>query len=205
MRKTLLLVLILLVSAGMAVAQQSTTSPSTSPASPSSQASPSDQSMSPGSQATSPSSQAASPSAGETSVEGCLGGSAGNFTVMDQSGTTFQLQLPASADSSSLAQHVGQQVRVTGTVAGAATPSASSSASTAGATASATGSNSQSSIKVSKIDKISDSAAPVQPARKRAASNLDSSRAQPLQKSAGLFFLLAETRIPSRLRLDLPR
>ena len=32
--------------------------------------------------------------AGETSIEGCLGGSAGNFTLTDKSGMSYQLQLP---------------------------------------------------------------------------------------------------------------
>lgn len=43
-------------------------------------------------------------------VEGCIGGSAGNFTLTDASGKTYQL----AGDTSKLGDHVGHQVRVTG-------------------------------------------------------------------------------------------
>ena len=49
-------------------------------------------------------------SAGETSVEGCLQGSNGNFTLTDKSGTTYQL----SGDTSKLSKHVGHEVQITG-------------------------------------------------------------------------------------------
>jgi hypothetical protein len=42
--------------------------------------------------------------------EGCLGGSAGNYTLIDASGNKYQL----AGDTSKLSGHVGQQVRITG-------------------------------------------------------------------------------------------
>src|SRR6185503_18835522 len=50
-------------------------------------------------------------SASGNSIEGCLSGSAGNWTLTDQSGKTYQL----SGDTSKLSDHVGHQIRVTGT------------------------------------------------------------------------------------------
>jgi len=55
-------------------------------------------------------------------VEGCVGGSAGSYTLTDASGKTYQL----AGDTSKLAEHVGHQVQVSGTeeagTAGAAAP-----------------------------------------------------------------------------------
>ena len=85
-------------------------------------------------QATSPSSQApdASPSQPSTPgtsaapaqspngpvTEGCLGGSDKNYTLTDKAGTTYKLNIPANADTSSLKSHVGESVAVAGTVSG---------------------------------------------------------------------------------------
>jgi hypothetical protein len=135
MRKTSLITAILLLSAVWAVAQ---TSPSSSPQSTtpgaSSQTSPS---------STSPSQQPATPDASSTttqttttqttqtssdngnSIEGCLNGSAGSWTLTDQSGKTWEL----AGDTSKLSDHVGHQVRITGT-------DNSSSASSCGSTGS---------------------------------------------------------------------
>jgi hypothetical protein len=91
MKKTLLLTLILLISAAWVVAQTSqTTSPSTAPSS-NSQTSPSGSSSDQmGSQSSQqPSSQSSSDMSkmgNETHIEGCLGGSAGNYTLTDSSG-----------------------------------------------------------------------------------------------------------------------
>jgi hypothetical protein len=95
------------------------------------------------------------------SVEGCLGGSAGKFTIIDKAGTTYDLQLPASADSSKLNSHIGQEVRVSGTMSNAKDASAAGAAGAAAsaATQAATGSSASSShpsISVTKIDKVSD-------------------------------------------------
>jgi len=49
-------------------------------------------------------------------TEGCLGGSNPNFTITDKTGTTYKLNIPPSADTSKLAQHVGEAVQVAGNV-----------------------------------------------------------------------------------------
>ena len=47
---------------------------------------------------------------------GCLGGSAPNYTLTDKSGTAYKLNMPANADTSKLASHVGESVQVKGDV-----------------------------------------------------------------------------------------
>jgi hypothetical protein len=43
-------------------------------------------------------------------VEGCLSGSGGNYTLTDAKGATYQL----TGDASKLSEHVGHEVKVTG-------------------------------------------------------------------------------------------
>ncbi|HEY2168954.1 MAG TPA: hypothetical protein VGJ30_04970 [Candidatus Angelobacter sp.] len=165
MRKTSLITAILLLSAVWAVAQ---TSPGSSPQSTtpgaSSQTSPS---------STSPSQQPAAPDTSSSttqttttqttqtssdsgsSIEGCLSGSAGNWTLTDQSGKTYQL----SGDTSKLSDHVGHQVRIMGTdnsssASGSSSPSSSSPSST-GATGTGSSSGAQPTFTVSKVKMIS--------------------------------------------------
>ena len=45
-----------------------------------------------------------------------LGGSDPNFTITDKAGTTYKLNIPPSADTSKLGQHVGESVAVAGNV-----------------------------------------------------------------------------------------
>ena len=125
MRKTLLLTMILLSVSAWAAAQQETNSQSA----PSS-----------ASQGT------AQPSSASNSIEGCLGGFAGKFTLTDKAGTTYQLQLPQRADPSNLKQYIGANVRVKGTIANAAGSNPSAGGSSAG----------QASIMVTGMDKVSD-------------------------------------------------
>src|SRR5437660_9603353 len=68
------------------------------------------------------SSQKGASASGQTTIEGCLQGSDGNYTLTDKSGTTYQLQ----GDTSKLSAHVGHEVQITGstTAASAANPSA---------------------------------------------------------------------------------
>lgn len=68
----------------------------------------------------------------ESSIEGCLGGGAGNYTVTDKAGTSYKLQFPQNADSSVLDKHIGQEVRVSGAISGAS-GGASATASDSGA------------------------------------------------------------------------
>lgn len=49
-------------------------------------------------------------------TEGCLGGSAPNYTITDSTGTVYKLNMPPNADTSKLASHVGESVRVQGDV-----------------------------------------------------------------------------------------
>src|SRR5437868_3837471 len=162
MRKTYLITAILLLSAVWAVAQTSPSSPqSTTPGTSSQQSTPPS--------STSPSQQPATPDTSSTttqttttqstqtstdsanSIEGCLSGSAGNWTLTDQSGKTWQL----AGDTSKLSDHVGHQVRLMGTdnsssASGSSSPSSSSPGSSAGATG-AGSSGTQSTFTVNKV------------------------------------------------------
>jgi hypothetical protein len=51
-------------------------------------------------------------------TEGCLGGNDPNFTITDKAGTTYKLNIPPTADTSKLGQHVGEPVAVAGSVSG---------------------------------------------------------------------------------------
>ena len=108
--KQLLLVGVLLLSGAWVAAQ------STSSSSGSSQT---------GSSTASQSGSDAGQASGSQSVEGCLSGSDGKYTLTDKQGTTYQL----SGDTSKLAEHVGHEVRITGTSSSAG----GSATSTAGA------------------------------------------------------------------------
>jgi uncharacterized protein involved in copper resistance len=93
--------------------------------------------------------QAAQPASGQSSagqtVEGCLQGSNGTFTLTDASGTTYQLQ----GDTAKLTEHVGHEVQITGSNSGAASPSPSSTA-----TPSSSGANQQT-LTVEKVKHVS--------------------------------------------------
>src|SRR5690348_14583197 len=122
MRKVLTLTAACLLAGTVAFAQDTT--PSQSPSSSSQQQSttssvPSDQSQ----------------HNNGTSISGCLNGSDGNYTLTDQSGTTYQLK----GATSDLKQHVGHQVQLSGTMAGSDT-TASASASSSGQTQSSSSS-----------------------------------------------------------------
>ncbi len=63
--------------------------------------------------------QTTSDTGNQTTVQGCLSGSSGSYTLTDSSGNSYQL----TGNTSKLAKHVGHQIEVTG-----ATSSAPSSA-----------------------------------------------------------------------------
>lgn len=67
-------------------------------------------------------------SSGQTSIEGCLQGSNGSFTLTDSSGTTYQVQ----GDTSTLSKHVGHEVRLTGSASASSSAGSSSTASSSG-------------------------------------------------------------------------
>jgi len=166
MRKTSLITAILLLSAVWAVAQ---TSPSSSPQSTTPDASSQQQPTSPSS--TSPSQQPAPDASSTTtqttttqttqtssdsgnSIEGCLNGSAGNWTLTDQSGKTYQL----SGDTSKLSDHVGHQVRIMGTDNSSSASSGSTGSSpSSSATGAGSSSGSQPTFTVQKVKMISSS------------------------------------------------
>jgi hypothetical protein len=75
-------------------------------------------------------SQTESSASGQTTMKGCLQGSDGNYTLMADNGTTYQLQ----GDTSKLSAHVGHEVQITGstTSGSAASSSPTSSSQSAG-------------------------------------------------------------------------
>jgi len=96
-----------------------------------------------------------SSSGSETTISGCLSGSAGSYTLTDASGTTYQLQ----GDTSKLSADVNNQVEVKGTDTGSASsassPSGSSSASSS--SSSGMGGGAAHTFNVTKVKKISSS------------------------------------------------
>jgi hypothetical protein len=99
----------------------------------------------------------------QISVQGCLAGSKGNYTLTDKSGNTYQL----SAGTADLSSHVGQQVSISGTATPAAAGSTGATAGTSGTsgTAGTTGTGSSTAaqgnqISVDTVSKISDSCSP---------------------------------------------
>jgi uncharacterized protein DUF5818 len=115
MRKVLLLVSVLLLGACWAVAQDSTNSNS-SPASPTSASS----------------GQTASTASGANTVEGCLSGSSGSYTLTAKDGTSYQL----TGDTAKLSEHVGHTVKITGTSSAASSSAGGTATGTAGASSS---------------------------------------------------------------------
>ncbi len=158
MQRILLLAAILLLSATWMVAQSSSSSSS----SPSSSSQTSGTSATPGTtgQSGSSSSQSGmsstSSTGSETSVQGCLTGSNGNYTLTDNAGTAYQL----TGDNSDLSKHVNEEVSVRGTQSGSASPSTSSSSASGSSnstspTAGAAGVSAQS-FSVTTVKKVSD-------------------------------------------------
>lgn len=85
------------------------------------------------------SSRAGQSASGQMTVEGCLSGSNGNFTLTDKNGTSYQL----TGDTAKLTEHVGHEVKVTGM-----------SSSGAGGESASTGAGSQT-LQVSSVKHIS--------------------------------------------------
>ena len=65
---------------------------------------------------------------GETSVEGCLSGSNGSYTLTDKNGMTYQL----TGDTAKLSEHVGHEVRISGTRSSASSNAGGTASSAAG-------------------------------------------------------------------------
>jgi hypothetical protein len=78
--------------------------------------------------------------ASEMTIEGCLAGSEGNFTLTDSAGKSYQLQ----GDTSKLTDQIGHQIRIKGTqsaTASATTPSGDTASASTGNAASTASSN----------------------------------------------------------------
>ena len=73
-------------------------------------------------------SQTGNAPAGQNTIQVCLQGSNGSYTLTADSGTTYQLQ----GDTSMLSKHVGHEVQITGTPSGAGRSEASPNAGAAG-------------------------------------------------------------------------
>lgn len=113
MRRLVLLFSVLLLGACWAAAQDTT--PSNSSKSDPTSAS---------------SGQSGANAGGATSVQGCLSGSSGNYTLTDKHGNTYHL----TGDTAKLSEHIGHEVKITGTSSSASASGASSATGTTGQT-----------------------------------------------------------------------
>jgi hypothetical protein len=152
--RQLLALSVLLLGVSWAVAQDSSSQTSPTPSSPT-QTTP-DQGTSGQSTASQTPSDQTSPgqtsanASGETTVQGCLSGAQGSYTLTDASGNTYQL----TGDTSKLSSHVNQEVKVTGTSA-AGSPAPASTDGSAASTAAQAGAASQQTLQVSSVTHIS--------------------------------------------------
>ena len=80
---------------------------------------------------------------GQTTVQGCLSGSNGSYTLSDKNGTTYQL----TGDTAKLSEHVGHEVKITGT--------ASSGTDAGNASATSGSAGSQQTLQVSSVKHVS--------------------------------------------------
>ena len=84
-------------------------------------------------------------SMGAKTVQGCLSGSGGNYTLTDKAGNTYQL----AGDTSKLTEHVGHKIEVTGTTSAASSGGTAPGAAPSGGTATSSGSAGQQTLNVS--------------------------------------------------------
>ncbi len=82
---------------------------------------------------------------GEMTVQGCLTGASGSFTLTDQNGTIYRL----TGDTAKLSEHVGHEVKISGAASSASAPNSAEASGTAD------GSNSGQTLQVSSVKHIS--------------------------------------------------
>lgn len=68
--------------------------------------------------------------ASSQTIEGCLSGANGKYTLTDQQGTSYEL----TGNTAKLADHVGHEMKITGTTSSGSDSNATSSGSSAGQT-----------------------------------------------------------------------
>lgn len=147
MTRKILLTITLLGCTAWMVAQS--TSSSSDPSSSQSSASPTSTQSSTGQ---SSASDNAGTSGSETTLQGCLAGSAGSYTLTDASGTQYQLE----GDTSKLSDNVNSEVEVKGTASASSSASASGSAASSGAASPSSGAGAKT-FNVTKVKKVSGS------------------------------------------------
>lgn len=135
MRQMLLLVSVLLLGLSWAVAQD-TTQGSTSPSTGTSPMNSGQNSAASGQN---------SAASGQKTVTGCLSGSNGSFTLTDKHGMTYQL----TGDTAKLSDHVGHEVKITGST------SSSASGATGGAASSTSGAGAEKTLEVTSVKHVS--------------------------------------------------
>jgi hypothetical protein len=142
MRQVLLVVSILMLGLTWSFAQTSGSSETT----PNGSSSGSSQSM--GTHSGTSGEMGQSSASGHVTVEGCLNGSNGNYTLTDKRGNTYQL----TGDTAKLSEHVRHEVKITGS-------SSAAGASTSGSTTSGgmESSGSQHTLQVTSVKHVSKS------------------------------------------------
>lgn len=86
----------------------------------------------------------------QTTVQGCLSGSSGNYILTDKNGNTYQI----TGDTSKLNEHLGHEVQIKGT-ASSASASAGTTSGTASSTTGQKSGSSQQMLDVSSVTHIS--------------------------------------------------
>lgn len=84
---------------------------------------------------------------GEMTVQGCLNGSSGSYTLTDKHGMSYQL----TGDTAKLSEHVGHEVKITGT----SSSEASSAGASSGAGSAAGSAGGQKTLQVSSVKHVS--------------------------------------------------
>ncbi len=95
--------------------------------------------------------QSSSSATSGTTIEGCLGGSAGSYTLTAKDGTMYQL----TGNTDKLAKHVGHEIQVTGTASSASSTSTSGTGSQTGTATNPSANSSQQSFDVTSFKHIS--------------------------------------------------